>query len=107
MIPSAVFVPAVAIQTTFHSPAKFEKSWEHDKDVFTCFVDLEKVYDRVPCEKLWGGLHEYSVDRRLLLALKSLYSSQTFVSLSGELNHDRSPMVLESDKGVCCHRSFS
>jgi len=32
---------------------------------------------------------------------------QKFVSLSRELNHDRSPLVLDTDKGVCCHRSFS
>ena len=34
-------------------------------------------------------------------------SPRTFASVSGELNHDRSPLVLDSDKGVCCHRSFS
>jgi len=53
----------------------FEKSWEYAKDAFTCFVDLEKAYDRVPCEKLRGVLREYGVDGRLLLAVKSLYSS--------------------------------
>jgi len=26
---------------------------------------------------------------------------QTFMSVSAELNHDRSPWVLDSDKGVC------
>ena len=26
----------------------FEKSWEYAKDVFACFVDLEKAYDQVP-----------------------------------------------------------
>jgi len=25
----------------------FEKSWEHAKDAYACFVDLVKVYDRV------------------------------------------------------------
>ena len=32
---------------------------------------------------------------------------QKFVSVSGELNHDRWPLLLDSHKGVCCHRSFS
>jgi len=44
VIPSTVFV------------AILEKSWEHAKDVYTCFVDLGKVYSRVPREKLWGGV---------------------------------------------------
>jgi len=34
----------------------FEKCWEYAKDVYTCFVDLEKAYNRVPREKLWGGV---------------------------------------------------
>jgi len=29
--------------------------------------------------------------------------AQKFVSSSGKLNHDRSPMVLDSDKDACCH----
>jgi len=34
-------------------------------------------------------------------------SAQTFASVSGESNHDRSPLLLDSDKDVCCHHSFS
>jgi len=48
----------------------FKKSLEHAKDVDTCFVDLGKVYDLVPCEKLWGASREYGVDGCLLLAVK-------------------------------------
>ena len=25
----------------------FDKSWEYGEDLFACFVDLEKAYDRV------------------------------------------------------------
>jgi len=59
---------------------QIEKSWECAKDVYTCFVDLEKAYDRVTREKLSGVFPENGVDDRLLLAVKSLYScSDVFV----------------------------
>jgi len=37
----------------------FKKSWEYAKDVYTCFIDLEKAYDRVLREKLWRVLWVY------------------------------------------------
>ena len=77
----------------------FEKSWEYAKDVYTSFVDLEKAYDRVTREKLSGVFRENGVDDRLLLAVKSLcISAQKFLSLSAELNHNRSLLVLCCDK---------
>jgi len=44
----------------------FEKSWEYAKDVCKCFVDLGKVYSRVPREKLWGMLGVFSSGHRLI-----------------------------------------
>ena len=35
----------------------FEKSWEYTKDVFACFVDLEKAYNRVPRDNAAGVWH--------------------------------------------------
>ena len=32
----------------------FEKSWEYAKEMYTCFVDLEKAHDCVPRDKLWA-----------------------------------------------------
>ena len=51
----------------------FEKSWEYGKDLFACFVDLKKAYDRVPRDKLWKDLQENGVDGQLLRAIKSFY----------------------------------
>ena len=51
----------------------FKKSWEYGKDLFACFVDLEKAYDRGPRDKLWKVLQEYGVNCQLLRAIKSFY----------------------------------
>ena len=40
----------------------FEKSWEHCKDLFACFVDLEKAYDQVLPDKLCKVLWKHGVD---------------------------------------------
>jgi len=40
----------------------FEKSWEYAKDVYTCFVDFEKAYNRVTREKLSGVFRENGVE---------------------------------------------
>ena len=49
MMPSAVFIPAIALQTKFHSRKFLRKLGSMPK---TRFVDLEKAYDRLPREKL-------------------------------------------------------
>ena len=61
-----------------------EKCWEYAKDIFACFVDLEKAYDRVPRQKLWGVLQEYGINGQLLAAVKSLYyCSEMCVRVNG------------------------
>ncbi|KAI3375087.1 hypothetical protein L3Q82_021613, partial [Scortum barcoo] len=50
-----------------------EGLWEFSQPVHMCFVDLEKVFDRVPYGILWGVLHEYGVRGPLLRAVRSLY----------------------------------
>ena len=61
---------AVALHNKLPLSSKFEKSWEHAKDVYKCFVDFGKVYDQVPREKLWGVLWKNGVDGCLFLAVK-------------------------------------
>ena len=51
----------------------FEKSWEYGKNIFACFVDLEKAYNRVSRDKLWKVSWEYGVDGRLIHGIKAFY----------------------------------
>jgi len=74
MIPSAVFVPAIALQPRFSLSSKFLRNLGSMPKTSTRFVDFEKACDWVPRQKLCGDLREYSVDGRLLLAVKSPYS---------------------------------
>ena len=43
----------------------FGKSWKYAKEVYTCFVDLEKAYNCVSRDKLWPVLLEYDVKSQL------------------------------------------
>ena len=56
----------------------FEKFEEYAKNVFACFVDLEKAYGRVPEDKLWRVLQEYGIDWRMLRAIKLIYCQPGF-----------------------------
>jgi len=52
--------------------------------VYMCFVDLEKAFDRVHREVLWGVLREYGVPEPLIGAVRFLYDRcQSFVRISG------------------------
>ena len=50
----------------------FEKSWEYAKEVYTCFLDLDKAYECVPKNELRAVLLEYDVRGQLLAAIKLL-----------------------------------
>ena len=59
---------------TFTLSQSFEKSSKYVKDIFACFVDLEKKHDRVPRDKFWRVLQEINnIDGHLLMAITLLY----------------------------------
>lgn len=64
-----------------------EKFHEKNKDLYLCFVDLQKAYDCIPRSKLWSVLAEYGINGSLLRAIKSLYAnSKAVVRVDGDLS---------------------
>jgi len=108
MIRGAVFVPAVALQAIFYSPAKFLRNLGSMLKTSSHVLSTSRKHTT---EFLVKSFEEFSV--RTVLTAACYWSSrhcipdQKFMSVSGELNHDRSPLVLDSVKSVCCHHSFS
>ena len=56
-----------------------ERSLEHGKDLYICFVDYEKAFDRVNWLKLMEVLQQVGVDKRDRDLIKNLYTEQTVV----------------------------
>ena len=63
---------AVAIVRTLS-----ERNIEHNKDIYACFVDYEKAFDRVGWIKLSTILKNIGVDWKERRLLMSLYMGQT------------------------------
>ncbi|KAJ0057066.1 hypothetical protein NL108_000911 [Boleophthalmus pectinirostris] len=72
-----------------------------------CFVDLKKVFDRVPRGVLWGVLWEYGVRGPLLRAVRSLYDrSRGCVRIAGSKS-DLFPVHVGLRQGCPFHRFCS
>jgi len=103
MVPSAVFVPVVALQIKFSLSSKFLWNLGSVAKTSTHALSISSRKHAIGfLVKLWGpqSFPRYGV--------KSLHiPAQKFVYVSGELNHDRSPLVLASNNGVWCRHSFS
>jgi len=108
MIPNAVFVAAIAVQNKF--PLSSEVSGNPGS--------MPKTYTHVlsTSAKYMAGFRVKSFGEccgSTVLTGASCWPSsncipvQKVVSLSTELTHNRSALVLDSDNGVCCHHSSS
>ena len=56
-----------------------ERSLKYGNDVYICFVDFEKAFDRVNCVKMMKILKSIGVDWRDRRLIKTLYMNQEAV----------------------------
>ena len=61
-----------------------ERSLEHNNDVFICFVDFEKAFDRVDWKKMMQILKQINVDWKDRRMIKELYMGQEAVIRVGD-----------------------
>ena len=54
-----------------------ERSIEVQKDIFLCFIDYSKAFDKVRHEKLFAILDKLDIDGKTLRWIRNLYWEQT------------------------------
>jgi hypothetical protein len=78
-----------------------ERSLEHDNDVFICFVDFEKAFDRVDWIKLLQILKNVGVDWRDRRLIANLYVHQKAVVRVGNETSEESEIGRGVRQGCC------
>ena len=53
-----------------------EKAREFQKNIYFCFIDYAKAFDRVDHNKLWKILKELGIPDHLTCLLRNLYAGQ-------------------------------
>ena len=53
-----------------------EKAREFQKNIYFCFIDYAKAFDRVDHNKLWKILKEMGIPDHLTFLLRNLYAAQ-------------------------------
>ena len=59
------------------------KKWEFQKNIYFCFIDFAKAFDRVDHNKLWKILKEVEIPDHLTCLLRNLYAGQEVTVRTG------------------------
>ncbi|CAM4859591.1 unnamed protein product [Rotaria socialis] len=64
-----------------------EKTRDHNKSLFLCFIDIQKAYDSINREILWCICRHYGLTTKIVRLLQLLYKdSKARVRINGELS---------------------
>ena len=82
-----------------------EKAREFKKNIYFCFIDYAKAFDRVDHNKLWEILKEMEIPVHLTCFLRNLYAGQEATKLDME-KWTGSKLGKEYIKAVYCHPAY-
>ena len=74
-----------------------KKARELQKNIYFCFIDYAKAFDRVDHKKLWKILKEMGIPHHLTCLLRNLYTSQKATVRTAHTTTD----WFQIGKGVC------
>ena len=82
-----------------------EKARELQKNIYFCFTDYAKAFDRVDHNKLWKIFKEMGIPDHLTCLLRNLYAGQEAEVKTGHCTTD-CILGKEYAKAVCCHPAY-
>ena len=80
-----------------------EKAREFQKNIYFCFIDYVKAFDRVDHNKLWKILKEMGIPDHLTCLLRNLYAGQEATVRTGYGTMDWFQIGKGVHQGVYCH----
>ena len=79
------------------TPTESSKKQEFQKNIYLCFIDYAKAFDRVDHNKLWKILKEMGIPDYLTCLLRNLYAGQEATVRTGHETTD----WFQIGKAVC------
>ena len=80
-----------------------EKAREFQKNIYFCFLDYAKAFDRADHKKLWKILKEMGIPDHLTCLLRNLYAGQEATVRTGHGTTGWFQIGKEYVKAVYCH----
>ena len=80
-----------------------EKAREFHKNIYFCFIDYTKAFDRVDHNKLWKILQEMGIPDHLTCPLRNLYAGQEATVRTGHEKNTGSKLRKKYIRAVYCH----
>jgi hypothetical protein len=63
------------METIFLIRQLMKRCREQKKDLHMIFIDLEKVYDKVPRNVMWWALQKYKISSKYIIIIKNMYDN--------------------------------